>query len=149
MQWGIDHESEARAAYAFRFDQAVDAASYIAHPRIEMSGASPDGLIGPEGLIEIKCPNTATHIETLLTGTIPSKYEAQMLWQMACSERAWCDFASYDPRLPEAMALFTKRLHRDEERIAELESEVSSFLREVDDVVDRLASKFGRRSEAA
>jgi hypothetical protein len=87
MQWGIDHESEARAAYAFRFDQAVDAASYIAHPRIEMSGASPDGLIGVDGLIEIKCPNTAMHIDTLLSGTIPLKYETQMLRQMACTGR--------------------------------------------------------------
>lgn len=108
-----------------------------------MSGASPDGLVGDAGLVEIKCPNTATHIETLLTGVVPGKYETQMQWQMACTGRAWCDFASFDPRMPEAMRLFVKRVERDGPRIAELEEEVRSFLFELDTTVGRLLKAYG------
>lgn len=113
------------------------------HPTIAMSGASPDGLIGVDGLIEIKCPNTATHLDTLRTETIPGKYETQMLWQMACTGRQWCDFASYDPRLPENMRLFVKRLPRDDARIAEMEAEVTAFLAEIDAAVAELVRKYG------
>jgi hypothetical protein len=94
-------------------------------------------------LVEIKCPNTATHIDTLLTGSIPGKYETQMLWQMACTGRAWCDFVSFDPRLPENMRLFVKRLPRDDARIAELEAEVRAFLFEIDTTVSALVRKYG------
>ncbi|MGB6087758.1 YqaJ viral recombinase family protein, partial [Parvibaculum sp.] len=107
------------------------------------SGASPDGLIGTDGRIEIKCPKTATHLDTLRSETIPGKYETQMLWQMACTGRKWCDFASYDPRLPENMRLFVKRLHRDDARIAELEAEVSAFLNEIDATVAELTRLYG------
>lgn len=145
MQWGIDHEAEARSAYEFRFDATVELASYVSHPTIEMSGASPDGLVGTDGLLEIKCPNTATHLETLLTGTIPSKYEAQMFWQLACTGRVWCDFVSFDPRLPEALALYVKRVQRDDERIAELEAEVRYFLRELDTTIGQLDAAYLHR----
>lgn len=143
MQWGTDQEPEARLAYEFSTDTEVEQVAFVAHPTIEMSGASPDGLVGNEGMVEIKCPNTATHLDTLLTGTIPSKYETQMLWQMACTGRSWCDFVSFDPRLPENMRLFVKRLPRDDARIAELEAEVMAFLFEIDATVSALVRKYG------
>jgi putative phage-type endonuclease len=143
MQWGTDQEPEARLAYEFRTDEEVEEVGFVQHPVIAMSGASPDGLVSDDGLIEIKCPNTATHIETLLTGIIPGKYETQMLWQMACTGRDWCDFASFDPRLPEAMRLYVKRFYRDNERIAELEDEVRTFLFELDTTVSRLLKAYG------
>jgi putative phage-type endonuclease len=143
MQWGTDQEPDARLAYEFRTDATVEQVAFVQHPTIEMSGASPDGLVGSDGLVEIKCPNTATHIDTLLTGSIPGKYETQMLWQMACTGRAWCDFVSFDPRLPENMRLFIKRLPRDDARIAELEAEVTGFLFEIDATVSSLVRKYG------
>jgi hypothetical protein len=112
-----------------------------------MSGASPDGLIGDDGLLEIKCPNSATHIETLLSGKVPEKYRTQMLWQMACTGRVYCDFASYDPRLPEPMQLFVQRIPRDDEAIAELEREVTAFLAEVDDTVAKLRAQYETQLE--
>jgi putative phage-type endonuclease len=149
IQWGTDQEPEARLAYEFRTDAAIEEVGFIPHPAIEMSGASPDALVGDDGLAEIKCPNTSTHIETLLTGVIPSRYETQMLWQMACTGRAWCDFASFDPRLPEEMRLFVKRFHRDDARIAELEEEVRTFLFELDTTVRRLVKLYGGERIAA
>jgi putative phage-type endonuclease len=149
MQWGIDHEAEARRAYSFRTNRAVTLTGFVPHPTIKMAGASPDGLAENDGLVEIKCPNTATHIETFVTGKIPAKYETQMLWQMACTGRGWCDFVSYDPRLPEAMCLFVSRLSYDEDRIAELESEVRFFLHEVDELVERMQRVTKSRTEAA
>lgn len=132
MQWGTDQEDNARQLYAYKFDVEVETVGFVPHPRIAMSGASPDGHIGADGGVEIKCPNTSTHIDTLIGGEIPGKYQTQMLWQMACSGRAWTDFVSFDPRLPAPMRLFVKRLHRDDIRIAEMEKEVSAFLAELD-----------------
>lgn len=149
IQWGTDQEPEARLAYEFRTDAAIEEIDFVPHPTIEMSGASPDALVGADGLAEIKCPNTSTHIETLLTGVIPSRYETQMLWQMACTGRAWCDFASFDPRLPEEMRLFVKRFPRDDARIAELEDEVRTFLFELDTTVRRLEKLYGGERIAA
>jgi hypothetical protein len=131
MQWGIDTEAEARAAYAFYRDVDVIEVGFIQHPRIEMAGASPDGLVGDEGLVEIKCPNTAGHIDTLLEGGFAQKYHLQAKWQMACTGRKWCDLASFDPRMPEAMRLHVERVMRVESEIAELESAVQLFLNEV------------------
>ena len=113
----------------------------IPHPTIEMSGASPDGLVGHEGLVEIKCPNTSTHIETLLDEKVPSKYVTQMMWQMACTGRSWCDFVSFDPRMPEDMQLFIKRVPRDNEMIASLEAEVVKFLGELDELLAKLQAR--------
>lgn len=132
MQWGVDTEEAARVAYAFLHGQTVLEEAFVHHPVIAMSGASPDGLVGECGLVEIKCPNTATHIETLKGATIPAKYVGQMQWQMACTGRDWCDFVSFDPRMPEEMQLFVKRLDRDDAMIAELEAAVTDFLAEVD-----------------
>lgn len=148
MQWGTEQEPEARLAYEFRTDATVELVGFIDHPAIEMAGASPDGLVRADGLVEFKCPNTATHIETLLTGAIPDKYETQMLWQMACTGRAWCDFASFDPRLPEEMRLFVKRFDRDDKRIAEMEEQVREFLFELDTTVRRLSERYSLKVAA-
>ena len=124
MQWGTDTEPLARAAYEAHMDVLVDEVGFIDHPAIVNSGASPDGLVGSDGLIEIKCPNTATHIDTLLNQAVPKKYADQIFWQMACTNRDWCDFVSYDPRLPPDLQLFIKRIPRDDKYIQLLESEV-------------------------
>ena len=130
MQWGTDTEPLARAAYEAHMDVLVDEVGFIDHPAIVNSGASPDGLVGADGLIEIKCPNTATHIDTLLSQTVPKKYADQIFWQMACTNRDWCDFVSYDPRLPPDLQLFIKRIPRDDKYIQLLEAEVIEFLTE-------------------
>lgn len=142
MQWGTDMEPEARIAYEFYRGSNVEQIAFVAHPTIGETGASPDGLVGNDGLVEIKCPNTATHIETLLGGTLPDKYFLQMQWQMACTGRAWCDFASYDPRLPESMRLFVDRVKRDDAAIEAIEKDVVSFLTELRETVHRLRSKY-------
>ncbi len=132
MAWGTENEPSARSAYCFLNDVEVAEIGFVDHPTIPMSGASPDGLIGDDGLIEIKCPNTATHIEFLLTGNIPEKYRLQMLWQMACTGRQWNDYASFDPRLPADLQLKVVRLLRDDAAIRSLETEVAVFLSELD-----------------
>jgi len=138
MAWGTEKEPEARAAYEFMRNVDVVAAGFVDHPKIPMTGASPDGYVGEDGLIEIKCPISATHIETLLTGKVPDKYVVQMLWQMSATGRAWADYVSFDPRLPAHLQLFVKRVHRDEKRMGELEREVETFLAEVDDTIAKL-----------
>jgi putative phage-type endonuclease len=149
MQWGIDTECAARETYCQHMLCAVEEIAFIEHPKIGMAGASPDGLVGGDGMVEIKCPGTATHIETLLGGTIPEKYRLQMLFQMACAGRQYCDFVSYDPRLPETMRLFVQRLPRDDAAIADIEREVEAFLAEVDQTVDELRARYERELEAA
>ena len=142
MQWGTATEPEARLNYEFMVNASVIEVGFVEHPSIADAGASPDGMVGDDGLVEIKCPNTATHIDTLLGGSVPAKYETQMQWQMACTGRQWCDFVSFDPRLPEAMRLFIQRVNRDDARIKELESEVVGFLTEIRAKVDALRSKY-------
>jgi putative phage-type endonuclease len=131
MQWGQNTEEQARATYAFLQGVDVLKAPFVPHPELTDSGASPDGFVGSDGLIEIKCPNTATHIETLLAGKIDAKYITQMQWQMACTGTLWCDFVSYDPRMPEHLAIWVKRVPRDSAMIDELEGAVRVFLAEV------------------
>lgn len=140
MQWGNEQEPEARLAYQFYANELVEQVAFIPHPLIEMTGASPDGLVGQDGLVEIKCPNTSTHIDTLLSDRTPAKYIKQMMWQMACTGRKWCDFVSFDPRMPEEMRLFVKRVHRDDNLIASLEAEVSEFLCEINNKIEALKS---------
>jgi putative phage-type endonuclease len=141
MQWGIDTEPQARAAYEFLRDADVTEIGFAIHPTIPMAGASPDGLIGDDGLIEIKCPNTATHINTLRTDSIPAKYTTQMLFQMACTGRQWCDFASFDPRMPADLQLFVRRFQRDDKQVEILESAVDEFLTEVDKTIIALTER--------
>jgi putative phage-type endonuclease len=138
MQHGTDTEPLARAAYEALKDVLVDEVGFVPHPTIEMAGASPDGLVGDDGLIEIKCPNTATHIETLLSQSVPGKYNTQMQFQMACTGRKWCDFVSFDNRLPEELQLFVKRVPRDEVFIRLIEAEIVQFLAELDDKINKL-----------
>ena len=147
MVWGTEQEDNARTAYSFLHGHTVTQMGIALHPTINGTHASPDGLIGDDGLVEIKPPQTATHIETLKNQTIPARYVTQMDWQMACTGRRWCDFVSFDPRLPEEMQLFVKRHHRDDARIAELESLVTEFLAEVDADVAALTAIY--RKEAA
>ena len=142
MEYGTLMEPNARAAYSARAGELVEEVGFIDHPTIAMSGASPDGLVG-EGLVELKCPNTSTHLEYLLAGEPPAKYVTQMQWQMACTARPWCDFVSYDERLPEHLRVFVKRVMRDDKRIAELEAEVTKFLTELDEKLKQLENLHG------
>ena len=148
MQHGTETEPEARDAYCFYQGVAVEEVAFVPHPKIDQAGASPDGLVGADGLVEIKCPNTATHLETLLGQAVPAKYETQMQFQMACTGRQWCDFVSYDPRMPENMRLFVKRLKRDDKRIAELENEIAAFLLEMSVKLSELNSIYGEKEAA-
>jgi putative phage-type endonuclease len=138
MAWGTEQEPFARGAYEERNGIFVEEVGFVSHPTILMAGASPDGLVGDDGLVEIKCPNTATHIDTLLDKEAPSKYVNQMQWQMACTGRAWCDFVSYDPRMPENMQFFATRVMRDNNLIIELEREVEKFLFDLDQKIIKL-----------
>lgn len=142
MQWGTDTEPQARAAYEFLTDADVVEEGFCLHPFIPDFGASPDGLIGHVGLLEIKCPNTAAHLDVLLTGTVPAKYVTQMQAQMACTGREWCDFVSFDPRMPGEMQIFVKRVERDHAFIAEMEDEVTAFLTEIAQKLDALQARY-------
>ena len=149
MQWGTDTEAAAREAYEKEMLVGVKEVGFVDHETIPMSGASPDGLVGDDGLVEIKCPNTATHIDTLQGQNVPPKYIKQMQWQMACTGRKWCDFVSYDPRMPESMALYVHRVERDDKLIAEMEAAVTEFLGEVDATVEALRNEYEPQKEAA
>ena len=138
MQWGTDQEPFAKAAYEAAKDVLVEEVGFAIHPTIKDAGASPDGLVGEFGLVEIKCPNTATHIQTLLDQKVPEKYIVQMQWQMACTGRQWCDFASFDPRMEEGLQLFIKRVEYHPLYVAELEKEVINFLMDVEDKIRKL-----------
>jgi putative phage-type endonuclease len=141
MAWGTNTEPAARAAYSAASGALVTEVGFVSHALIEMAGASPDGLIDDDGLVEIKCPNTATHIDTILSQEAPSKYIPQMQWQMACTGRQWCDFVSFDPRMPEDMQLFITRVPRNPAMIDLLEREVRSFLFELDQKIHDLKQK--------
>lgn len=143
MQRGIDLESEARMMYELEtFSLVTECGFYIA-PDIPESGSSPDGLVGDSGLIEIKCPNTSTHIETLLSDKIDTKYILQMHWQMYSTGRAWCDFVSYDNRMPEGLQLYIKRVSRDDKLIEEIKTEVVKFLGELNEQIKKLKALKG------
>lgn len=143
MQWGTEQEPFARAAYEAATGVMVDEVGFITHPSIPDAGASPDGLVGTDGLVEIKCPNTATHIETLIDAVVPAKYIAQMQWQMACTGRKWCDFVSFDSRMPAKAQLWIKRVERDDVLINTMEAEVSKFLGELHVKVGKLVTLIG------
>jgi hypothetical protein len=138
MQWGIDQEPFARAAYEMDRNLMIEPMGFVFHPTIPRFGASPDGLIGNDGLLQIKCPTTATHLAWLMAGIVPIEHAPQMLAEMACTGRQWNDFVSFDPRLPKHLQLFIRRFHRDDALIAQLEAEVIRFNAEIDDVIDQL-----------
>lgn len=143
MAWGTATEPQARSAYEAATGQLVETVGFVPHPTILEAGASPDGLVGDDGLVEIKCPNTSTHIDTLLGKSAPSKYITQIQWQLACTGRKWCDFVSYDPRMPENMQMFLFRVPRNDETIAELVKEVVQFLSELDGKITNLQKEYG------
>lgn len=138
MERGNEVEAEARQAYEFFNDVTISDSSFVDHPTIEMSGASPDGEVEEDGLIEIKCPNTATHLATLLGASIKGVYLKQMQWQMACTGRKWCDFVSYDPRMPAHLRLHVQRIERDDDFIEEVENEVRVFLDGIAEKLEKL-----------
>ena len=149
MDWGTENEAGARAIYQFMTDREVIETGFVAHPKIAMAGTSPDGLVATSGLVEIKAPNTATHIDTLLGQNVSGKYVQQMQFQMACTGRAWCDFVSYDPRLPVPMQLFIQRVPRDDKLIRELEQGVTEFLTELEQKLAALRARYEPKKEAA
>ena len=138
MQHGIDTEPQARAAYSFMHDADVDEVGFVPHPTIEWAGASPDGLVGDDGMLEMKCPQAAGHLALLLGGDIDLRYASQMQFQMACAGRLWCDFASFNPSFPPHLQLHVRRIKRDDELIATMEDEVRTFLIEVDRKIKQL-----------
>jgi len=144
MQWGIDQEPFARAAYEASRGVMVDEVGFIPHPTIEAAGASPDGLVGDDGMVEIKCPDSKTALECWLAeNPVESKYFAQMQWQMRCADRSWCDYVVFDPRMPAKAQLFVVRVLRDDKWLADVESEVIKFLAEVDAKVAALKKIIG------
>ena len=143
MKFGADYEDDARRAYELKTEWMVDQTGFVLHPAFDFAGASPDGLVGTEGGLEIKVPNTATHLEYLLADVVPAEYQPQMFFNMTCCELAWMDFCSYDPRLPEPLRLFVKRLHYDEEQCERIDREVLSFHESVEAFITQLKAKFG------
>ena len=140
MEWGTKTEPLARIAYEAEMGVFVNQESFVEHPTIANFGCSPDGVIG-DGLIEIKCGNSSTHIDWMLDGKPPAKYIPQMQCQMAVTGRQWCDFVSFDPRLPDDLQLFVVRLERDQEYIEAMEAEVQKFLSEVDEMFTKLKER--------
>jgi len=132
MEWGTQTEPQARVAYEVETGNFVDQVAFIDHPAIAWFGCSPDGLIGDDGLIEIKCPNSATHWEYFKAKKPPQKYVTQMQTQLCVTGRKWCDFVSFDPRMPSRSQLLIVRVDRDEAFIAEIEEKVKQFLNEVE-----------------
>lgn len=146
MAWGTEQEPVARAVYQSTLagDLFVEETGFVKHPTIEWLGASPDGLVG-DGLVEIKCPNSTTHVEYLMDGKVPAKYKPQMMVQMLCTQRKWCDFVSFDPRLPEDLQLFVVRFEPKQEELDKIESAIKDFLTEVDKATNKLRSTHGSR----
>lgn len=131
MAWGTETEPLARLRYDLNSENEVEECGFFAHDTL-MAGASPDGLIGNDGLLEIKCPNSATHIETIRKQTLPYQYYWQVVGQLWITGRNWCDFVSFDPRMPANAQYFCLRVWRDEQKIKQLQTEVESFLDTVD-----------------
>lgn len=141
MQWGIDHEPDAIASYENITDEFVVGCGLINHPTISMSGASPDGLIGKDGLLEAKCPNRETHMNTILTQKVPDEYLPQITWQLACTGRKWCDFVSYDPRFREDLRTIIIRVHVTDVDIDSLENEVAACNTKLKEIMENLTNK--------
>jgi len=148
MQWGTETEPQARAMYELQTGHEVVQVGFVPHPVIEGTGASPDGLVSDTGLVEIKCPNTATHIETLRGSCIDRKYVLQMHHQMICTQRDWCDFVSFDPRLPAAMQLHVERVERDAELVEEITAAVTQFLTELNQAEADLRARYSMKEAA-
>ena len=138
MQWGIDQEQFAVIAYEMKADVMTDLTGFWLHPALKWVGASPDRLVGDDGLLEVKCPNTTTHLDYIFAGKVPAEYVKQVQAQLWITGRAWCDFVSFDPRLPPRNQLLVVRVFRDEKLIAEMETETVKFLGEVTSLINKL-----------
>jgi hypothetical protein len=141
VQWGKEWEDTARAEYELKFDVLVDTCGFVMHPTIPRFGGSPDGFVGDDGMIQIKCPNTNTHVNWMLGGTIPLEHAHQMAAEMSVYGKKWCDFVSFDPRLPEHLKLFVRRWNRNDQIISQLDREVIRFNAEVDQMLAALPQK--------
>ena len=141
MEHGIECEPIARAAYEVGCDVMVDEVGFVLHPTMDFAGGSPDGLVGDDGLIEIKCGKTTTHLDWMAEGVVPEDHQAQIMWNLACTGRKWADFISFDPRLPEGLRIFIVRMDRDEERIAAMEEEVMRFNLEIEEAIAKLSGR--------
>lgn len=141
MEGGIELEPFARAAYEVRVNEFVDTVGLVVHPSIARASCSPDGLVGTDGMVQIKCPKPATHIGYRLAGVVPSKYEPQLVLEMECCERAWSDFVSYCPIYPAPLDLFIVRLPRNAERARAVQAEITQFNREVDEIIEKLTGR--------
>ena len=138
MQWGTDTEPMARSAYSMLMDTDVIEVGFVDHPNIPLAGCSPDGLVGEQGLVEIKCPETHSHITTLIERDISNEYIVQIQWQMACTGREWNDFVSYDPRLPPRLCMYRQRVYREDVTIKKYEAAVIEFQAEAEELMARL-----------
>lgn len=138
MQWGIEQEQFACIAYEAQKETFVDKIGFVLHPDIKWLGVSPDRIVGHEGLIEVKCPNTTTHLDYLFENKVPAEYYKQIQCQLWVTGRQWCDFVSYDPRLPKRNQLLIVRTERDESLIKEMEAETLKFLAEVETLIIKL-----------
>lgn len=138
MEWGNEQEPFARMAYEARMNVLVEKTGFWKHPYKDWVGVSPDGLVGDDGLIEIKCPNTTTHLEYIFDDVVPTEYRKQIQMQLWVTGRQWCDFVSYDPRMPEKNQLFVIRYKRDDKLIATMQEDVAKFLNEVQAIIDKL-----------
>ncbi len=143
IEWGIERETQARGVYTLRTGNSVVETGFVLHPLLENTGASPDGLVGDDGLLETKCPKTHTHITTLRGGKIDRKYMLQMQWQMECTGRVWCDFVSFDPRLPSPLNMHIQRVHRDDILLCEIKEAIHQFQSELGEMVADLQSRMG------
>lgn len=138
MQRGTEIEPVARAAYEAENLTSVEQVAWVEHPTIPMAGCSPDGLVGEHGLIEIKCKEIHNHLDSILNDKIDPDHQTQMMWQMACTGRQWCDYVCFDDRAPEGLQLFVKRLERNDELIQKMEDEVRTFLKDLESMIQKL-----------
>lgn len=143
MQWGIEQEKFARAAYEVKYNVMAETCGFVLHPSVDRFGCSPDGLIDSDGLVQIKCPITTNHLDWMRAGTIPEEHAPQMLAEMACTGREWNDFVSFDPRLPPHLQLFVKRMFRDDSLVTRLEKAVVDFTAEIDEQIHQLPGTGG------
>lgn len=142
MLQGTAREPDARLLYQMVKGFEVEEVGLVTHPSIKGAHASPDGYVGEHGLIEIKCPLPAAHLDTLLTETISNDYLVQMSWQMACTDRIWCDYVSFNPDFPPHMQLWVKRVHCDDRLVVDLEREITAFIKELEAKVDKLSRRY-------
>jgi predicted phage-related endonuclease len=142
MQQGTAREPMGRLTYSIVRGVEVEEVGLVPHRRIKGSHASPDGFVGEQGLIEIKCPLPAQHLDTLLNQTISNDHIVQMMWQLACTGREWCDFVSFNSDFPTGMHFWVKRVPRDDALIRELEREIAAFIKEMEAKLDRLRRSY-------